>query len=408
MVNGSNSGNGNWIEKWITQHPEQIKVRRGPISEGNTQKWEIECPFQPGYGGANAAIFQGSDGKLGFKCFCGDHEEKNWRDLRELVEPAAQRVKAGAHIPAEPQIRSILDVPLIEGFGSTEINYLIRDVIPEAVIVLLTGGFGCGKSSLVARWAGDLAAQGRPVLILDRENPISAVRDRFSRLGLASGPLLIYWGGWLPESAPQPGSPIVLDWVKSCDPKPLIVVDSFTAFLQGDENDAQTVRAWFDSVVRPVVHLGATVVTLHNDGKSETARDFRGSSAIGDAVDVGYHVTNTSSNHPYLEKLHLRPYKLRVGKPEDGGTFRYNDGQFSRDCGTTAIVKTVPEQLTALLRANPGIKAKAFEDLANDHKLGRDRAREFLSQGVLAKRINREPGANNSKCHYLVESDGTS
>jgi hypothetical protein len=125
-----------------------------------------------------------------------------------------KRLIAGAHLvqPAKAKgIQSIFEVPPIEGFGSTQINYLIPDVVPEATIVLLTGGFGCGKSSLTSRWAADLASVGRPVLILDRENPISAVRDRFQRLRITSGPPLWYWGGWLSDAAPQLNSPIVLD-----------------------------------------------------------------------------------------------------------------------------------------------------------------------------------------------------
>jgi len=109
-----------------------------------------------------------------------------------------------------------------------------------------------------------------------------------------------------------------------------------------------------------------------------------------------------------LEKLRLRPYKLRVGKPEDGGMFNYDGGRFSRDCGFQEPSKTVPERLTELLKANPGITTKVFEDLATDYQLGRDRARRFLAEGALAKKIQREPGSKNSKRHYLVEADGES
>jgi hypothetical protein len=402
----SANGSDDWVEKFIARH--SIAVRRGPISwNGSGRKWELEsCPFNPEHTGGSAVITQGGDGKLGFKCQHQSCTDQHWQQLRAHFEE--QRAQIGQAAGSQPRgiIRSITEVPPIEGFGSTAINYLIQDAVPEATITLLTGGFGCGKSSLTSRWAADLATEGRPALILDRENPISAVRDRFHRLEIVSGPLLRYWGGWLPETAPQPGSPIVLSWVTACELKPLIIIDSFTAFLQGDENDAQTVRAWFDGVVRPVVHAGATVIVLHNDGKSETAKDFRGSSAIGDAVDVAYHVTNTSSNPPHLDKLRLRPYKLRVGRPEDGGMFHYDDGRFSRDCGTQAPVKTIPERLTELLRAHPGIKTSDFEDIANDHQLGRDRARLFLSESVLSGKVRRETGSKNSKRHYLLDSDG--
>jgi hypothetical protein len=53
-------------------------------------------------------------------------------------------------VSALNEIRCISDVPPIEGFGATAIKYLIPDAVPEAAITLLTGGFGCGKSSLTS------------------------------------------------------------------------------------------------------------------------------------------------------------------------------------------------------------------------------------------------------------------
>lgn len=41
--------------------------------------------------------------------------------------------------------------------------------------------------------------------------------------------------GWTGVEAPLPDAPMVIDWVKASDPKPLVVVDSLVAFMPGAE-----------------------------------------------------------------------------------------------------------------------------------------------------------------------------
>ncbi len=146
--------------------------------------------------------------------------------------------------------------------------------------------------------------------------------------------------------------------------------------------------------------LGATVAVAHHDGKSETARDFRGSSDFKAAVDAAFHVSN-SSEDGRLGTLRLRCFKSRFGFAGEL-VYHYADGKFIRDKGKDAGTRTVTEQLTGLLLGNPGIEAKAFEEFANERKLGRNRARTFLNDGVVAGTIRREPGRRNAKRHFPV------
>src|SRR5205823_4928429 len=155
-------------------------------------------------------------------------------------------------------------------------------------------------------WARDVAV---PVLFLDRENPVSVIIDRLNRLGLDDYPRLRFWGGWLPNEAPLPDSPAVIEWVKSCNPRPLLVVDSLIAFHGGDENDAGETRRFMHRC-RRIADLGATVVIIHHDGKSERAKDFRGSSDFKAAIDLGFHVANFGDG--CLDRLVLRPFKARI------------------------------------------------------------------------------------------------
>ena len=79
------------------------------------------------------------------------------------------------------------------------------------------------------------------------------------------------------EPPPQPNDPAVLDWVRACEPRPLMIVDPMIAFHGGDENDASETRA-FTQQCRTVADLGGTVLLLHHDGKAGTSKDYHGSS----------------------------------------------------------------------------------------------------------------------------------
>jgi hypothetical protein len=107
--------------------------------------------------------------------------------------------------------------------------------LPRGAIVALTGDSDCGKSTLATAWCRDaFRNKGVPFVFLDRENPKQVVIDRIRRLGLESGQCRTFWGGWLKEEAPQPDDPRVRTWAK--ERKGIVVVDSFSAFLDGDQN----------------------------------------------------------------------------------------------------------------------------------------------------------------------------
>jgi hypothetical protein len=193
---------------------------------------------------------------------------------------------------------------------------------------------------------------------------------------------------------------MVRKWVESCELRPLIVVDSLIAFLEGDENDAAAMRRFMNGL-RWLADTGATVVPIHHDGKSETARDYRGSSDIKAAVDQAFHVSNLGSDGK-LDRLSLRCFKSRYGFSGSLMYF-YAGGKFVRDDRDDAPARSVADQLAELLRQNPGIKTREFEDAAGKKGLGRNRARDFISNGVLSRVIRREDAGRNQYRHYLTE-----
>jgi energy-coupling factor transporter ATP-binding protein EcfA2 len=314
---------------------------------------------------------------------------------------------------AEPaDVRVVIDdIPSVRTFADQRITYVVPPIIPDAGITGLTGDSGCGKSTLSTYLAGLVASGGasftgqqceqRQVLYLDRENPAAVVYERLCRLGVEDGGTFKYWGGWLPCEAPAPGSPAVIDWATHCNPKPLIIVDSLIAFIEGDENSSTEIRAFMHQL-RQLANLGCPVIVLHHVGKGETSREYRGSSDFKASLDIGLSLTNLGDGAK-LGRLRLKAFKTRFLLADDDLILHYRDGRFEADERPNAVSRTVTEQLTALLRAHPGAMTGEFEGLAVAKGLGRDRARQFLEDGIRIRYIRAEAYGNRGKRHFLTE-----
>ena len=70
---------------WLTHYA--IEVKSIDDYQGGKRYILRECPFNPEHTGTSVAVFQDSDGKLGFKCQHASCADKTWADLRELKEP---------------------------------------------------------------------------------------------------------------------------------------------------------------------------------------------------------------------------------------------------------------------------------------------------------------------------------
>lgn len=304
-----------------------------------------------------------------------------------------------------PTIRNISDIASVFTFAAEERTFLAEGFLPEGSVILLTSESGQGKTMLSLNLAACVATGQpfagrstirRPVLYLDKENPSTVIAERLKIFRATDGEMLRIWGTWLGEEPVAVTSPIILEWVKAVDPKPLIVVDSLVAFHPGAENDSTETRSFMHGF-RQLAALGATVLLLHHSGKGETSKDYRGSSDIKAAVDIGYHLANIG-NPTLLDMVKIRAFKQRF--PVEGEMMlRFGDGGFQACAGSAA--PTVAEILTNLLRNHSGIRANEFEALAVEKDLPRDRAREFLKQGVKGGVVIVDKGDHNAKFYTL-------
>ena len=79
-------------------------------SPNGTVKYVLEhCLFDESHKGKDAAIFQKSDGSLGYKCFHNSCSDKHWKDVRLLFEPDAYDKKTDNNTKREKKL-SVYDV----------------------------------------------------------------------------------------------------------------------------------------------------------------------------------------------------------------------------------------------------------------------------------------------------------
>jgi AAA domain/DnaB-like helicase N terminal domain len=284
-------------------------------------------------------------------------------------------------------------------------EFVIDGLLAAGTLNAIGGEPGAGKSTFATALAGSVATgtdflkrtvSQRPVVLLDKENPVSVMCERLRRLGIQDGGLFKIWGGWCDPAAPTPCQ--LADWVEATIPKPLIIVDSYRAFLEGDENDASIVRAFMNQC-RHLADKGACVLLLHHPGKSEGTKEYRGSLDFKASIDTGYTLHNLGES--MLDRLTLKAFKARF-EVDRMVIMEYRNGHFRTDDHPAAIEASVNDQLTAILKANPGVTGRQFEELAAKAGLVRARARSYLAAGLEWKQIQVTRCGANVKRYELT------
>ena len=317
---------------------------------------------------------------------------------------ADPRWKPPADDPQEPkaavlkQLRRIEDLPSIWDMEAKQGDWLLDGIIPAGAITLLSGASGIGKSMVTLALVGKVLTGGkflgklctqRPVLILDRENSLSVVRDRIDLFAIDWSPALHYWGIWNEQlyRSPDPGSEVFRAFAQQ---RPLIVVDSLVAFHPGSEQDATETRS-FLQVFRNLVAVGATVLIIHHTGKGDTTKDYRGSSDIAAAVDAAFAVERPSGVTG-ISKLVLRNFKMRCAEqlPPIAFEFRGNGFEASsnlRSNEMSELRRYREDLLSNVLRGSNAIGKTAAVDALMQQGISKREAQHLVNEALSDGRI---------------------
>ncbi|HEX7246269.1 MAG TPA: AAA family ATPase [Solirubrobacterales bacterium] len=216
----------------------------------------------------------------------------------------------------------VLDVAQMVAAEPPPIPYVIEGIAIERTLTLISGREGEGKSLLgMALTAGvaqgesvaGIECQRTNVLLVDAENGEYEIHRRVKALGLPSAGVTVveaedfHLGRNLADlesliERVQPG---------------LVILDSFRSLWPGgDENDSAAVAAVLDPLRNMLRRQGPAGILLHH--VSRAGNDYRGTSAIGASIEVGFRLARHPKDPDRRDRRSLHCFKSRPApEPED-------------------------------------------------------------------------------------------
>ncbi len=285
----------------------------------------------------------------------------------------------------------------------SHVTYAVSGIIPAAAVTLLTGDSGQGKSLFSTAVAGAMAwgkdflgepMEQRRVVYLDREQPLSVIKQHIFDLRIDRTDQLVYWDSSEPVPPDGPAAPSLIELAEK--EKACFIFDPLVAFFHGSEQDANQTREVM-SHFRNLANAGGTVIILHHSGKGESSKLYRGSSDIKAAVDVAWMVEKVGDATGLVSEMNLTPFKNRLGESKkirlmfDGHEFSLSDKP-----------PNYQEKLDDIIRLNPGLSGAKLTKLGMDAGIPKNKIEWLLAQGLESNRyFTREGGKGGGKRFYM-------
>jgi hypothetical protein len=223
--------------------------------------------------------------------------ELNEAMLRAFYGEEEYAARVNGHKPADDDPDMLLDWPTFWSQKREEAEWLAEPILPAKRSVALFAPGGTGKSLLALWLAAGLATGARllnapnppiDVLYLDYEMTEDDLVERLENMGYGPHSDLSRLHYALLPSLPgldEPeGGKVVVELARAVGAE-LVVIDTFGRAVHGDENDADTVRAWYRWTGLNLKAEGRAFVRVDHAGK-DLDKGQRGTSAKNDDVDI--------------------------------------------------------------------------------------------------------------------------
>jgi RecA-family ATPase len=301
--------------------------------------------------------------------------------------------------PGTPQKLRVLDVERMLATAPPAVPWVVEPLLAQGCVTMLAGREGQGKSMLAlalaaaighgADVAGFDCLPGR-VLYVDAENGEREAHRRVHGLGVKPGTLVYAEADGFNLAA---DIPLLMGLVDEHRPS-VVVLDSLRSLAPGlDENDSRPAEAALRPVSRLAQEKAIPVLLLHHAGKAGV--EYRGSTAIGAAVELGFTLSRHEDDPEKKTRRRLACWKSRPApEPEqrwialesNGEDIMLGEAQPFQ--ARVAARDDAADDLLAALNGSPTTWAAWARDAGLDPKNGTARrARESLLQ---AGRVTRD------------------
>lgn len=335
------------------------------------------------------------------------NEERQLNALTRIQvgPPADDDLEPDDELPDEPDslntydselVGMLLDWPEFWTNDLTEAQWLAEPVLAEGRAHAIFAPGGTGKSLFSLWMAAALACgkqgldgeplQRRRVLYLDYEMTADDLRERLSSMGYDHTDDLSHLHYALlpslpPADAPEGGKAIAR-MAQLVDAE-LVILDTFSRAVSGDENEADTVRAFYRWTGLHLKAEGRAFVRIDHAGK-DVEKGQRGTSAKNDDVDVVWQMIKADGGFKLTAK------KRRMGwVPEvlalmqhDSPILHYRIVEDVAPAGTDRVIADLDD-----LKVPPSVSTRKAEQALRDAGRG---ARGVLVRAAQKARMKRD------------------
>jgi hypothetical protein len=239
----------------------------------------------------------------------------------EAIEKLRKLERRRGDGEADSRLR-VLDVGAMVATSPPEIPYVIEGLAIERTLTLISGREGEGKSLLMMALAGGVglgedvagfACAQRRVLVIDAENGEYEIHRRVKTLGLPSEGVTVVEA----DDFHLGRDLAALEALIEREQPGLVILDSFRSLWPGgEENDSGAVAAVLDPLRNMLRRQGPAGILLHH--VSRAGNDYRGTSAIGAAIEMGFRLARHPDDPEARDRRFLRCFKCRPApEPED-------------------------------------------------------------------------------------------
>lgn len=242
-----------------------------------------------------------------------------------------------------------------------EVSWVVENMWPTGRTVVLYAMQKTGKSLVSLHIATSLALgvdpfNGKPrdprtVVYLDYEMTRMDIQERLIDMGhydnMKSGALKSLRYALHPPTAPMDTADggrqvLALAMGENAD---VVIIDTLSRVIKGDENSADTFRAFALHTGTPLKAHGISVMRLDHEGKSKE-QGMRGSSAKGDDPDITYRLQETDGGYKLIRGVSRIAWvkaEILLAKMDDPLAFRTSEAKWSFLVGAPERAKELTE-----------------------------------------------------------------